>query len=166
MTNPGIKRAESCPDMRYVNGSRHIAVYACILTISQLRAADLAAPQEYEGKSVTAVRYEPPSQPVTRADLSRLVPFQPGTPLRLSDVRTAIKKLYSTGRYASVEADTEPAPEGVTLVFRTTEQWFVGPLEVGGNIKLPPNRGQLSNAARLELGTPYEDEDLKTALQN
>ncbi|HEV3200847.1 MAG TPA: POTRA domain-containing protein [Bryobacteraceae bacterium] len=100
---------------------------------------------------------------MTRADLARLVRFEPGAPLRLTEVREAIKRLYGTGQYSNIEVDTEPAPNGVGLVIRTTEQWFVGPVEVQGKVRVPPNEGQLANATRLELGAPFNEEDLQTA---
>ena len=123
----------------------------------------MAPPEAYEGKPISQIRYDPPSQPVTRADLARLVPFKPGAPLRLAEVREAIKRLYGTGQYSNIEIETEPAPNGVTLLIRTTEQWFVGPVEVHGKMRVPPNEGQLGNAARLELGAPFNEEDLQTA---
>ncbi len=128
-----------------------------------LHGADLAAPAEYEGRPISEVRYEPPSQPVARADLARLVPFKSGAPLHVEEVRDAIKRLYGTGEYSNIEVEAVPDGERVALVFRTSEQWFVGPVEVHGKVKLPPSEGQLQNAARLELGTPFEDADLETA---
>ncbi len=127
---------------------------------------ELAPPSQYEGKAIEEVRFEPESQPVTRADLARMVPFTKGTPLHLAEVREAIKKLYSTGNYSNIAIEVQPAAQGVVLVIRTTEQWFVGPVEVHGKVKLPPSEGQLANATRLELGTPFDDEDLQTAEQN
>ena len=87
------------------------------------------------------MRFEPPLQPVTRADLDRLVPFQPGAPLRQEDIRDAIKRLYKTGEYQDIEVGWEPSPNGIVLVFRTVEQWFVGPVEVRGKVSLPPAKG-------------------------
>jgi outer membrane protein assembly complex protein YaeT len=124
---------------------------------------DPASPEAYEGKAIAEIRYDPPSQPVTRADLARLVPFHPGAPLHLVDVREAIKRLYGTGQYSNIGIEAEPAPNGVILTIRTTEQWFVGPVEVRGKVRVPPNAGQLGNAARLDLGTPFNEEDLQTA---
>ena len=135
-------------------------LFACL---PSLKSDDLAVPKEYEGRPIEAVRFEPPLQPVTRADLNRLVPMPPGTPLRQSDVRDAIKRLYNTGEYQDIEVTWEPSPTGVVLVFRTVEQWFVGPVEVRGKVSLPPSEGQLANSARLELGTPFNDEDIDTA---
>ncbi|HLK66889.1 MAG TPA: POTRA domain-containing protein [Bryobacteraceae bacterium] len=126
-------------------------------------ADDVATADTYEGKKITRVQYDPPSQPVLSADLARLVPFHEGDPLHLADVRDAIKRLYGTGRYSYIEIDTVPVADGVTVTIRTTEQWFVGPVEVHGKVHTPPNEGQLANATRLDLGTPFNEEDLQTA---
>jgi outer membrane protein insertion porin family len=134
-----------------------------LLHLSSLHADDLAPPSEYEGRTIEQVRFEPQLQPVAPADLVRLVPFQPGTPLHLAEVRDAIKRMYGTGEYADIEIAAEPSATGVVLVIRTREQWFVGPVDVRGKVNLPPNAGQLANAARLEMGTPFEDENVQAA---
>ena len=89
--------------------------------------------------------------------------MEKGDALHLEDVRAAIKRLYATGSYASVHVDSEQQPGGVELIIRTTEQWFIGPVEVRGKLNLPPTQGQLAGAARLELGQSFDDEDLQTA---
>ena len=138
--------------------------FVCLCFFGILSAgADLAPPSEYEGRPISEIRYEPHSQPVAREDLARLVPFPAGTPLHVTDVRDAIKRLYGTGAYSNIEIEAVPDGSGVALVIRTTEQWFVGPVEVHGKVKMPPSEGQLQNAARLELGTPFDDPDLETA---
>ncbi|MCX6631653.1 MAG: hypothetical protein NTW28_28925, partial [Candidatus Solibacter sp.] len=42
--------------------------------------------------------------------------------------------------------------------------WFIGNVSVSGNVDDPPNRGQLSNATRLDLGQPYTENNLDTAV--
>jgi len=133
--------------------------------ISSALAADLVPRAEYEGKVVHAVRFEPPLQPVPSADLARLVPLQPGKPIDVEAVRDSIKRLIATGEYSNVEVEAVPAGDAIDVVFRTTEQYFVGGVEVRGKVNLPPNEGQLGNAARLELGRPYDDEDLQPAMR-
>ncbi len=155
--------------MAHATGVPRCCLPLCaVLFLGHLNAADNAAPlaprAEYEGKIVTAIRWEPPSQPLAPADLARIMPFHYGMRLTLAGVREAIKRLYSTGDYSSIEVETEPAPTGVVLIFRTTEQWFIGPVDVHGKITHTPNRGQLMNAARLNLGTAYSDSDLQRAL--
>ena len=130
-----------------------------------LHAEDLSFPKDYEGRVISGVRFEPLLQPLAPADLHRLVPFQPGAPLHLDEIRESIKRLYKTGEYQDIEVGWEPSAEGVVLVFRTVEQWFVGTVEVRGKVSLPPGEGQLANASRLELGTPFNDEDLQGAVK-
>jgi len=138
----------------------------CLLAfVTSISAADLAPSSTYEGKPIAHVRFDPPAQPLAKEDLDRLMTVKPGEPLRLTDVRSVIKNLYSSGQYSDVEVDTEPSGDGLTLVFRTTDQWFVGPIEVHGKTKSPPNSGQLANATRLELGTPFSDGDVQTAVE-
>lgn len=127
-------------------------------------AAGLAPLSTYEGRPIVNVRFDPPAQPVESADLNRLLTWKPGAALRLVDVRATIKRLYATGSYASIDIDAEPATGGVEVVIRTTEQWFVGPVEAHGKVNLPPNEGQLADASRLQLGQPFSDDDITSAV--
>lgn len=136
------------------------------LWLSAAQGADLAAPATYAGRTITAVRFEPPVQPLSAAELNRLHLFQTGAPLELSTVQDAIQTLYSSGVYSDIEVAAEAVPNGVVVVVRTTEQWFVGPVDVTGRLNSPPNRGQLANAAQLQLGAPFEDSQLDTAVQH
>jgi outer membrane protein insertion porin family len=128
-------------------------------------AADVASRAAYEGRRIVNIRFEPPAQPVTSDDLNGLLKWKPGDVLTQNDVRSTIKRLYATGSYSSIDVETEPAAGGVQLVIRTTEQWFVGPVEAHGKVNLPPSEGQLADAARLELGQPFSDEDLDRAMK-
>jgi outer membrane protein assembly complex protein YaeT len=136
-------------------------VFGCVCIL----ASDLAPVSEYEGKAIAEIRFDPVQQPVVRADRARILPFHTGEPLRAEDVRTAIKKLYATGEYSNIEVEAQAAPDGVVLIFHTTEQWFVGPVDVRGKAGTPPNTGQLANATRLQLGTPYDETDVREATE-
>src|SRR4029453_6856703 len=72
---------------------RYVLGWSLLASLSALHCEELSIPREYEGRPIQAVRFEPPLQPVTRADLARLVPFQPGAPLRQGDIRDAIQPL-------------------------------------------------------------------------
>jgi len=137
-----------------------------IATGPTVYADDLTPPTEYEGKPIVQVRFAPPDQPLAAADLNRLTSLVQGAPLHLTDVRAAIKRLYGSGEYTSVEVDTEPAPGGLSLIIRTDGQWFVGPVEVKGKIKVPPNSSQLVGATRLDLGAPFRDGEVDAAVES
>jgi len=136
----------------------------CLLPTSD--GADLSDPAEFSGKRVVSVRFDPAAQPLTPAELARYFPIKEDTVLTVEAIRSAIKSLYATGSYTDVAIDGEPAPKGgVALVVHTANQWFVGPVEVKGKLKSPPNAGQLGNAAQLELGKPFSDDDLPGAVK-
>jgi outer membrane protein insertion porin family len=129
-------------------------------------SAQLSDPSAYSGKRVVSLRFEPAQQPLNDAQLARSFPLKNGSVLTAAALRSAIKSLYATGHYTDVEVSAEPAgPDGLALLVRTRDQWFVGPVEVQGKINRPPNRGQLANAAALQLGQPFSDDDLDRAVQ-
>jgi outer membrane protein insertion porin family len=138
-------------------------IMVCLLGV---QAADLTDPSEFAGKRVTSLRFEPANQPLTQAQLTRAFPVQPGAVLTTVGVRSAIKSLYATGRYTDVEVAAEPVGTGgMGLVVHTKDRWFVGPVEVKGKASRPPNSGQLVNATQLQLGQPFNEEDLQGAVQ-
>jgi outer membrane protein assembly complex protein YaeT len=138
--------------------------YSCVFHPAVLSAADIAPRSSYEGQKILNIRFDPPAQSVDSGDLNHILTWKLGDALHLEDVRAAIKRLYATGSYSSIDIDTEPAPGGVGLVIRTTDQWFIGQVEAHGKVNLPPSEGQLANASRLDLGQPFSDEDLQTAV--
>ncbi len=129
-----------------------------------LSGADLPSSQTFEGKTIAAIRYQPPVQPVTDSDLARLAPFGEGEKLEPGAVRQWIKNLYSSGNYTNVWIDAEPSAQGVVLTAHTVARWFVGPFDVTGRINRPPNAGQLANSTGLQLGAPYTDSDFQAAV--
>lgn len=132
------------------------------LSASPAGLAPLAA---FEGAPIANVRFDPPAQPLESSDLNRLLTWKPGEPLHLSDVQATIKRLYATGVYASIEVEANRVEGGVEVIVRTTDQWFVGPVEARGNTDSPPNSGQVSDASRLQLGEPFSEDDIARAVQ-
>jgi outer membrane protein assembly complex protein YaeT len=125
----------------------------------------VAAPEDYQGKPVRGIEFLPEKQPYTREYLDQMLPLKINAPLRLADVRAAIGKLYATGRYADIQVDARPDDGGVILQFRTTNNYFVGHVSVD-RVPEPPNEGVLVNGTRLELGTPFSEENVIQATRN
>jgi outer membrane protein insertion porin family len=123
-----------------------------------------AQAQKYEGRKIINIRFDPAVQPLEPEEIFQILPLKKDEPLRMSVVRAAIERLFATGRYADIQVDAEPYNDGVIVTFRTTNSWFIGGVTVGGRINSPPNRGQLINATRLDLGQPYNDSKLETAV--
>jgi outer membrane protein insertion porin family len=122
-------------------------------------------PRSYEGQVVGRIDFDPPDQPIPRVQLDKLLPFHPGVRLKLADVHTAIQNLYGTGRFSNISISA--VNEGSTLVLNISTElsYFVGQVTLAG-VQEPPNKGQLTTASKLELGRPFEDNDMEQAVQN
>ncbi len=145
--------------LRYLKLVRHVlglALY-CLLPF--------CAFAQFDGLAVTRVEFSPAAQPLPEAELRRLLPLRQGTTLTPALVRDAIQKMFNTGRYSDVRVDAERDGAGVRLTFVTELTYFVGRVSVVG-VPDPPNSGQLTTATKLQLGTPYNSNDLVQATQN
>jgi outer membrane protein assembly complex protein YaeT len=116
-----------------------------------------AQPKTYEGLPVRVIHFTPVSQPLEATELHDLLPIHMGQPLRLSDVRSSIERLFATGRYVDIQVEAQPYQDGVAIIFHTENRWFIGSVAASGRISSPPNAGQLANAASLDLGQPFSD---------
>lgn len=122
-----------------------------------------AAPNDYDGKPIAAVQFDPATQPLTFDQLMAMLPLRVGEPLRASDLRDAIQRLYETGEYTDIAVDATLAPAGVNLKFITTPAFFVGYFDVKG-VPEPPNEGQLLVATKLTLGGDYSASETAAAV--
>lgn len=122
------------------------------------------APSDYEGKPVADIRYDPVYQPLSESELNRLIGIAKGQPLSLVAIRTAIQRLFGTGRYDEVRVDATLQDEQVVLTFQTVQNWFLSRISVEG-FQEPPNREQLLSATGLELGSRYTEEQMVEAVQ-
>jgi outer membrane protein insertion porin family len=119
--------------------------------------------QSFEGKPIVEIQFDPHEQPVAAPDLAQAVIVKRGAPLLLADVRKSIENLFATGRYQDIQVDAEPRAGGVVVRFITKNSWFVGRVSVTGKVAEPPNRGQMSSAAGVNLGEPFHEESLPQA---
>src|SRR5260370_12758491 len=124
----------------------------------------LADASSYEGKTIAHILFVPREQPVDPEELHKILPVKERTPLHLDDVRAAISRLYATGTYADIKVDAEIRDGELILRFITQNNWFIGRVAMKGQIKSPPNAGQVANATRLELGAVQSDDKMNQAL--
>jgi outer membrane protein assembly complex protein YaeT len=144
---------------------RRLFYVACVLCA--IAAAPLVLKAQYsayEGKKIVNIQFEPADQPVELAEISRQLPLKNGQPLHQVDVRAAIDWMFATGRYTDIQVDAQPYQDGVLIRFITKNRWFIGQVAVAGDLSSPPNAGQLENATRLDLGSPYTETKLTAAL--
>ena len=140
---------------------RHLSF---LLPLALLAAGNLRAQYApYEGKVVRNIRFDPEAQPLEAAELHQILPLKIGQPLTRKDVRASIERLFATGRYTDIQVDAQEYSGGVIVRFLTKNAWFVGSVSSGGRVTSPPTETQLDNAARLDLGQPFEDSKLTDA---
>ncbi len=140
-------------------------------SVSRIAVVSLAAPTvlllaqdtSWEGKRIAAIQFEPSRQPLDPAEINQILPLKRNQPLRMSDVRASIARLFATGRYTDIQVDAEPYQGGVVVRFLTKNSWFVGHVAASGKISSPPSAALLENAAGLDLGAPYTDASLAAA---
>jgi outer membrane protein insertion porin family len=118
----------------------------------------------YEGKTVLSIHL-PGVADRDRDHLLQLLPQKPGTPLDRDQVRDSIRQLYSTGRFADIQAEVIPSGEGVVLTFATSANYFVGAVEVEG-APAKPTANQIVNASKFQLGEQYSRDKLNRAIEN
>jgi outer membrane protein insertion porin family len=122
----------------------------------------LATMSEYAGEIVQSI--ELPG--VRDGDrLREMIPQKAGQPLDRDQLRESIRVLFSTGRFADVQAEVTPSGAGVRLTFTTSPNFFVGAVDVEG-APSHPNSNQIGNASKLQLGELYTTDKLNRALQN
>lgn len=119
--------------------------------------------QEFSGKVVTSIQYEPAQQPIDDRDLKDMQLVQTGEPLDLMQVATTIDHLFASGLYDDIRVDAEPSPGGVAIKFVTRARLFVGHVGLQGQVSDPPSRGVLLSDAQLYLGTPFNPDDVERA---
>ncbi len=146
------------------------SVRSPVLLLFSLLAAVVLAPAQdsavdFEGRIIGRIEFEPPNQPYPRSEMEQLLPFKVGSPLHRAEIRTALEKLYHTGRFSDISVDAELDNGIVVLRIATEFQYFVSGVAING-VPDPPSKGQLDTAAKLGLGIPFADHDLKQASDN
>ncbi len=125
----------------------------------------LGAPEDYQGRRVVRILFDPALQPLPDDELAEILPIKLGDMLRLEAVRDSIVRLYETGRYQDIFADAQLVDGEVVLRFQTHNTWFIGSVSVEG-VPPPPDKGQLVNATRLGLGNEFSEEQVQAAIGN
>ncbi len=121
-------------------------------------AQDIAPSENYEGRIISRIDF-PQDQPLDGTELHAILEAEDirvHHPLSNDAVRDAIQTLFRTGRFADIQVNAVPDAGGVIVQFLTRNAYFIGDVSVEGKMSEPPNAGQLANASRLDLGTPFD----------
>ena len=123
------------------------------------------AAENWEGRTVTAIRFQPTLQPLPAAQLVSLLPIAVGSKYDSDAIRHAIQSLYGTGEYTDIAVDARAEKDGVALTFITKQATFIGRVSVSGAAD-PPGDGQLETATRMSLGVEFVPSDIPQAMEN
>ncbi|HTA42438.1 MAG TPA: POTRA domain-containing protein [Bryobacteraceae bacterium] len=132
---------------------------------TQTRAQDQPG-AAFEGRPIASIAFEPSRQPLETNDLNEILPVKPGQPYDADTIRAAIERLYATGRYQDIQVDARPSDGGVAIRFITRNSWFTGKVAADVDFAEPPNAGQIVNASRLQLGEPFDMDQVFAAVDN
>lgn len=150
--------------------------WSLVATLMRLRISVLAvmalgcfssfgAIEQYEGKSISTIDFDPPKQPLNNDQMKALLSVRVGQPLHAADIRDSIQRLFLTGEFADIEIDATLAGGQVALKFLTKPNYFVGSVQVKG-VPEPPTEGQLVVATKLQLGIDYSEQDVRQAVES
>jgi outer membrane protein insertion porin family len=121
---------------------------------------------KYQGLTVAGIRFPTISSSSSEQQLRELLPQKQGQPLERDQLRDSIHVLYDTGRFADIAVEAEATADNqVILSFLTTLNYFVGEVRVEG-APPRPSAGQIVNASKLGLGSPFSSDRLEAALKN
>lgn len=143
---------------------RLLPLFSTIAVMALPRAAN--AQQQFSGKNVVTISYQPAKQPIDPRDLAKMQLVRAGQPLDLQQVATTIDNLFASGLYDDIQVDAEPSGSGVGIRFITAARLFVGHVDTQGKISNPPNAAVLTSDAQLYLGTPYNPQDVTNAVDS
>jgi outer membrane protein assembly complex protein YaeT len=118
---------------------------------------------QYIGRPIRSVQYSNPGA-LHPADLERVQVLKPGNPLRAEDAAEAIDRLFATGRYEDIAIEAEPLGDGVAIRFVTEPARFISGYTIAGGLSQPPNRGEISSAAQIQLGAQFRQQDVDSAV--
>src|SRR5687767_1727263 len=120
-----------------------------LLTIGLLVLCCRAQTATPIGRRIVDIQYAPANL-LHPADLERVQVLKKGAVLRAEDLGEAIDRLFATGRFDDIVAETEESGEGVIVRFSTQAARFISGVSVIGSNPQPPNRGELVSISQLQ----------------
>jgi len=129
-------------------------------------ANSIGAAAKYQGQIVRSIEF----RGIAGANpemLRKLLAQQTGELLDRDKLHSSLEALYATGRFATLQVEAEHAqPDGVSLTFVATENYFYGDINVDGTPKKTnPKPHNLVDASKLDLGTPFSPAEVDRAVE-
>ncbi len=120
----------------------------------------------FEGQRIVNIVFDPVDQPLEASQLNAILPVKRGDNYTADNTRLAIQRLYATGRFQDIQVDVSPSTSGLVVRFITKNSWFIGNVKASIDLAEPPNAGQIVSASRLDLGDPFNKDQVAPAVEN
>lgn len=137
---------------------RFLCLYVLLIALPGISNA-----QDFSGKTVTAIEYEPANQPIYSKDLENMQLVRVGEPLDPNQVAGTIDRLFASGLYQDIQVDAEPSANGVVIRYITRARRFIGHVGVRGKLNVPPSRAAIISDSQLTLGSRFDPDTLEAA---
>src|SRR6185437_9882486 len=137
---------------------RFLRLYALFIAVLGISYA-----QDFSGKTVTAIEYEPANQPIYSKDLQNMQLVHVGEPLDPNQVAGTIDRLFASGLYQDIQVDAQPNASGVAIRYITRARRFIGHVGVRGQLNDPPSRAAIISDSQLTLGSRFDPDTLEAA---
>jgi outer membrane protein insertion porin family len=121
---------------------------------------------KYQGVTVQAIDFR--GIKGTNPEMLReLLVQKTSEPLDRDKIRSSLRVLYATGRFATLQVEAEPSRQsGLSLVFVATENYFNGDVNVdGAPAKTNPKAHQLVESSKLDLGATFSQESVGRSVE-
>ncbi len=120
-------------------------------------AAEENAPPRVASVNVTGLHTIAPETCLAR------VQTKPGMPYADAVVSEDIRRLYALGYFTDIQVQTEPAPDGMRVVFQVTEKPTIGAIQFEGFRRFRPDR--LRQLLGVQTGQLYDPRRLKDGVE-
>lgn len=121
--------------------------------------------ENYAGRRIRAIRLDPEIQPIPTNEIEAMIVLKPGDPFEREKLRESMQRMFRSGHYLNVEVDAQRNGDEVDVTFRTEAALFIGNVDVEGSPGAVP-RGELINAAKLQLGLPFDESMANQAVES
>lgn len=126
---------------------------------------NINASNDFFGRNIAQITFKGIQSTFAESRLHSALQLKSNEALDRNKLRSSIRELYRTGRFANVAVDGSKLPSGdVAIEFILRENYFNGSIEVTGRPKHGPSDTQLITASKIELGTLYSPERVQQAL--
>ncbi|MGA8025933.1 MAG: POTRA domain-containing protein [Bryobacteraceae bacterium] len=122
-----------------------------------------ACAEDFSGKTITSIQYDPAKQVLDPRDLEAMQVVEVGQPLVTNQLAATIDRLFASGLYDDIQVEAEPSGGGVALRFVTQARRFIGHVGAVGKFNDPPTRAAIISDAQLNLGAPFDQDTLAMA---